>query len=98
MFYGVDITHRKDQKATSFFTLDYASLSKEQIKWAVEKCCKNAVVTRVFLCKGDMEKYDVPMAQGLYVLDLNYSKRRWERMKEKFQAMKLKIKAVLRKE
>lgn len=80
--YCIEISHKKDFKATSFFTYSI-NLSEEQVKEIIKKVCHNVVVDRIYELKEMPENIKCPMCQGLHVLNLNYSSRRKERIKEK---------------
>lgn len=81
-YYGFEISHKKDPKATSFFTYK-TELKSSQVKEVVEKSCSNVVVDKILVLRELPENVRCELAQGLYVLELNYSKRRKERIKER---------------
>ena len=90
-YYGFEISHKKDQKATSFFTYE-TELKASQVKGMVEKTCSNVVVDKALVLRELPENVRCELAQGLYVLDLNYSKRRKERIKERIVKLYERIK------
>ena len=83
-YYGVDLFHKKDPGAKSYFTC-IGYITEDEIKEIVSSCCSNARVEKIQKFKFLAEEHEVPLAQGLHVLNYEYSKRKKELFKTKLQ-------------